>query len=107
MNILTLASKKDNPIAMLIGLLKKLKISVHNYTTKNKLNSHPSLFSLSNQITSWFIPNQALKLDKGRFSIEKLPFIAMAEVAFIQMILVNGNKAIDPYCLEHMECFIA
>ncbi|MDR6784078.1 hypothetical protein ABIE26_002533 [Pedobacter africanus] len=87
-------SKKSNQIAVLTALIKKLGISVSSYTIKSDLENHPDypgLLSLSDSLTSWNIPNQAIQLDKEACNIDELPLplIAHLQIEGGQLLLVN------------------
>lgn len=82
-------------VAYVLNLfIRKLDISVSSYTIIEDLLEHPdypSMLSISDSLTSWNVPNQALQLDKETCIIEQLslPFIAHLNIDGGQFILIN------------------
>jgi len=94
MKLLTFTFRKTNAVAVSTALIKRLKIPVSGFTIKSSLENHPdypSLLSLSDSLTSWSVPNQAMQLDKENSNIDELPlpFIAHVKIEGGQLLLIN------------------
>ncbi|TKC56561.1 hypothetical protein FBD94_22875 [Pedobacter hiemivivus] len=89
-----LQPKRENSIAVLTALIKKLNIPVSAFTINDDLHQHPdypSLLALTDCLTSWNIPNEAVKINKENCITEDLPtpFIAHLNLREGRFILVN------------------
>jgi ABC-type bacteriocin/lantibiotic exporter with double-glycine peptidase domain len=72
---------RDNTRNALVLLIKKIKVTA--YTIDDVVLEHPdypSMLSLSDSLTSWKIPNQALRLDKESCNLKELPTPFVAHV---------------------------
>jgi protein-disulfide isomerase len=90
----TSLSNKENAIAVLIALIKKLNIRVSSGTIQNCLNDHldyPSLLVLSDCLTEWKMPNSAYQIDKNEYDPADLSFPLIAHLQKSgQFILINS-----------------
>lgn len=90
----TFNSNKENAVAVLSALIKKLDVNVSASTIKTCLYDHPdypSLLSLSDCLTEWKIPNYACKIDQGEYNPADLSFPIIAHLNNEQQfILING-----------------
>jgi protein-disulfide isomerase len=90
----TSPSNKENAVAVLIALIKKLNIRVSSGTIQNCLNDHPdypSLLALSDCLTEWKMPNSAYQIDKNEYDPADLSFPLIAHLQKSgQFILINS-----------------
>lgn len=87
-------SKKENAVAVLHALVKKLNVRVSYETIKSALYEHPdypSLLALSDCLTEWKIPNNAYQIDKIDYNPADFSFPLIAHLQKTgQFILINN-----------------
>ncbi|NQX56820.1 thioredoxin domain-containing protein [Pedobacter panaciterrae] len=87
-------NSQHNSIRVLGLFIRKLGIRVTSFSIAQKMLEHPdypSMLSISDSLTSWNVPNQALKLDRTTCVLEELPlpFIAHLQIDGGKFVLVN------------------
>jgi len=91
---LTSNSNKENAVAVLSALIKKLNVHVSTGTIKTALYNHPdypSLLALSDCLTEWKIPNSAYQINTNDYNSTDLSFPLIAHLnKGRQFILVNA-----------------
>ncbi|TKC13118.1 hypothetical protein FA048_05765 [Pedobacter polaris] len=90
-------ARQSNAVAIVQLLLKALNIKVSDSTIKNALEDHPdypSLLSISDCLTEWYVANDAYQIDKEDYDPSDLqfPFIAHLKTNGGNYILITAIK---------------
>lgn len=78
-----LQSRLENSEAVVLSLIKELRIDVSKPTVQYQLNEHPeypSLLAISDSLNGWRIPHETYRVDKGEYAAEDLSFPLIAHL---------------------------